>query len=135
MPVSFLMGMNETSNIEGFQWLNESFEKFHHGHPALANNQLVYIGKLWFLGGSSFYLLYFQLICAGLRDLDPMEKHFLKCRHITSFDIHDIDRRGIGEVMDMAMKVQVWFMYLKERCFIFNLINPDFGRPPSPPFI
>lgn len=75
MPLSFLMGLTEP--VPGFEWLDMD-------KPVLARDQLVYI---------------------GLRDLETSEKNFLRKHNIKSFDMHDIDSMGIGEVMKSAMKI------------------------------
>jgi arginase len=44
-----------------------------------------------------------RLVYIGLRDLDLGEKLILKQRGIKAFSMHEIDRYGIGKVVDMAM--------------------------------
>lgn len=39
----------------------------------------------------------------GLRDIDAGEKHILKSLGIKVFTMHDVDRHGIGKVVDMAL--------------------------------
>jgi arginase len=49
----------------------------------------------------------------GLRDCDPEEKRILKKHGIKAFSMHEVDRYGIGNVIDMAI----------------NHVNPDRSRP------
>lgn len=73
MPLSWLCGM--TSNkIEGFEWIDDK--------PALPKHRLVYI---------------------GLRDLDAGEKKLLKDHNIKAYSMHQVDRYGIGQVVQMAL--------------------------------
>lgn len=44
-----------------------------------------------------------HIVFVGLRDVDPPEKKILKKYNIKAFSMHDIDRHGIGKVMDMAL--------------------------------
>lgn len=74
MPVSFLTGLASDEKDKPFGWL-ESDQKI---SPA----KLVYI---------------------GLRDVDRGEKKILRENNIKAFSMHDIDRHGIGKVMDMAL--------------------------------
>lgn len=39
----------------------------------------------------------------GLRDIDAGEKHILKSLGIKVFTMHDVDRHGIGKIVDMAL--------------------------------
>jgi len=46
----------------------------------------------------------FSRICyIGLRDVDPGEKLILKKYNIRAYSMHEVDRYGIGKVMDMAL--------------------------------
>lgn len=74
MPVSFLTGLAKDEHPEIFGWLKEEH--------LLSTKKLVYI---------------------GLRDIDKGEKMILKEHGIKAFSMHDIDRHGIGKVMDMAL--------------------------------
>lgn len=74
MPVSFLTGLTSDEKEKPFGWL-EADQKI---SPA----KLVYI---------------------GLRDVDRGEKKILRENNIKAFSMHDIDRHGIGKVMDMAL--------------------------------
>lgn len=77
MPVAFLAGLTTApvENPEVFGWLGEE----HKINP----KKLVYI---------------------GLRDVDLPEKKILKANGIKAFSMHDVDRYGIGKVMDMALE-------------------------------
>lgn len=74
MPVSFLTGLATSSEKGVFDWLRSEH--------LLNLNKLVYI---------------------GLRDVDAGEKKILRDNKIKAFSMHDIDRYGIGKVMDMAL--------------------------------
>ncbi|KAK7941638.1 arginase [Apiospora aurea] len=74
MPVSFLTGLAKEDNPEYFGWLKEDH--------MLNLKKLVYI---------------------GLRDVDPGEKKILRENGIKAFSMFDIDRHGIGRVMEMAL--------------------------------
>ncbi|KAF2747047.1 arginase [Sporormia fimetaria CBS 119925] len=74
MPVAFLTGLAKDDNEETFGWLKP--------HHMLNLKKLVYI---------------------GLRDIDNGEKKILRENGVKVFTMHDIDRHGIGKVMDMAL--------------------------------
>lgn len=74
MPVAFLTGLAKDDADKPFGWIEESHK--------LNVNKLVYI---------------------GLRDVDRGEKKILRENNIKAFSMHDIDRHGIGKVMDMAL--------------------------------
>jgi arginase len=78
MPVAFLTGLAKESDKEMFGWLNDEFPD----EPPLSVRKLVYI---------------------GLRDVDVGEKRILREHNIKAFSMHDIDRHGIGRVMEMAL--------------------------------
>lgn len=44
-----------------------------------------------------------KLVYIALRDVDPPEKRILREHGIRAFSMHDIDRHGIGRVMEMAL--------------------------------
>ncbi|KAI4931079.1 hypothetical protein J4E86_011646 [Alternaria arbusti] len=44
-----------------------------------------------------------KLVYIGLRDIDKGEKAILKKHNIKAYSMHEIDRHGIGKVMDMAL--------------------------------
>ncbi|KAK3934963.1 arginase [Diplogelasinospora grovesii] len=74
MPVSFLTGLAKEDNEEFFGWLQPE--------NLISVKKLVYI---------------------GLRDVDIGEKQILRQHGIKAFSMHDIDRHGIGRVMEMAL--------------------------------
>lgn len=74
MPVAFLTGLAEEKREEIFGWLKSE--------QKLSLKKLVYI---------------------GLRDVDRTEKQILKEHGIKAFSMHDIDRDGIGRVMELAL--------------------------------
>lgn len=45
-----------------------------------------------------------KLVYIGLRDVDRGEKKILREHNIKAFSMHDIDRHGIGKVVDMALE-------------------------------
>jgi arginase len=45
-----------------------------------------------------------KLVYIGLRDVDAPEKKILRENGIKAFSMHDVDRYGIGKVMDMALE-------------------------------
>ena len=54
-----------------------------------------------------------RLVYIGLRDVDSGEKKILREHNIKAFSMHDVDRYGIGKVVDMAI----------------DHVNPDRDRP------
>ncbi|OQO11469.1 Arginase [Cryoendolithus antarcticus] len=74
MPVAFLTGLASESAENPFGWLKPEHR--------VSVKKLVYI---------------------GLRDIDRGEKRILREHGIKAFSMHDIDRHGIGKVMDMAL--------------------------------
>ncbi|KAL8369563.1 hypothetical protein RB595_000071 [Gaeumannomyces hyphopodioides] len=74
MPVSFLTGLTTEDKEEYFGWLGPEHR--------LSLSKLVYI---------------------GLRDVDAGEKKILRDNKIKAFSMFDIDRYGIGRVMEMAL--------------------------------
>ena len=44
-----------------------------------------------------------RLVYIGLRDVDEAEKRILKDNRIKAFSMHEIDKYGIGQVMEMAL--------------------------------
>jgi len=45
-----------------------------------------------------------NLVYIGLRDVDQGEKEILKKYNIKAFSMHEIDRYGIGQIMDMTLE-------------------------------
>ncbi|KFA70593.1 hypothetical protein S40285_04692 [Stachybotrys chlorohalonatus IBT 40285] len=74
MPVAFLTGLAKDDREEYFGWIKDDM--------LLSVRKLVYI---------------------GLRDVDPGEKRILRENGIKAFSMFDIDRYGIGRVMEMAL--------------------------------
>jgi len=74
MPVAFLTGLAKESKKDIFGWLKED--------NMVSLKKLVYI---------------------GLRDIDRGEKKILREHKIKAFSMHDIDKHGIGRVMEMAL--------------------------------
>ena len=77
MPVGLLMdGVAPSEPIPGFDWLHQHFRN------RLPPDSIVYV---------------------GLRDVDPAERELIRDLGISAFTMHDIDRYGIGNVMEMAI--------------------------------
>ncbi|PNS20735.1 Arginase [Sphaceloma murrayae] len=74
MPVAFLTGLATEKREDIFGWLKDEHR--------ISTKKLVYI---------------------GLRDVDQGEKKILRENNIKAFSMHDIDKHGIGKVMDMAL--------------------------------
>jgi len=74
MPVAFLTGLAKGDSEEYFGWLRDE--------NRISVTKLVYI---------------------GLRDVDAPEKRILRENGIRAFSMFDIDRYGIGRVMEMAL--------------------------------
>ena len=79
MPAAFLLGLPSTETVPEFSWLTD---KSTSSIPRLQANSIVFI---------------------GLRDVDPGEKKILKENGITAFSMHEVDKYGIGEVMNRAL--------------------------------
>jgi arginase len=54
-----------------------------------------------------------NLVYIGLRDVDAGEKKILRDNKIKAFSMHEVDRYGIGKVVEMAL----------------DHINPDRNKP------
>ncbi|KAK3671781.1 Arginase, catabolizes arginine to ornithine and urea [Recurvomyces mirabilis] len=74
MPVAFLTGLASEKADAPFGWIQD--------------NQRISLKKLVYI---------------GLRDVDRGEKQILREHGIKAFSMHDVDRHGIGKVMDMAL--------------------------------
>lgn len=61
----------------------------------------------------SVHLLPSRLAYIGLRDVDKGEKAILREYNIAAFSMHEVDRYGIGKVVDMAL----------------DRVNPDRSKP------
>ena len=44
-----------------------------------------------------------RIVYIGLRDVDAGEKRILRENHIKAFSMHEVDRYGIGRVVEMAL--------------------------------
>ncbi|CED82999.1 arginase [Phaffia rhodozyma] len=82
-PVSFLLGLKGAKDLAPF---SEWLS------PCLDAKSIVYI---------------------GLRDVDPAEKAILRENNIKAFSMHDVDKHGIGKVVEMALEA----------------VNPNGDRP------
>lgn len=80
MPVGLHMeGMDppiDSAQISGLEWLKD------HQVPRLPANSIVYV---------------------GLRDVDGDERRLIRSLGIQAYTMHEIDRYGIGKVMEMAL--------------------------------
>ncbi|MCJ1238032.1 Arginase, catabolizes arginine to ornithine and urea [Varicellaria rhodocarpa] len=74
MPVAWLTGLAKEEREDVFGWLGQK--------------ERIGLGKLVYI---------------GLRDVDRGEKRILKENNIRAFSMHDIDKYGIGKVMDLAL--------------------------------
>jgi len=54
-----------------------------------------------------------RLVYIGLRDVDTGEKNILRENNIKAFSMHEVDKYGIGRVLEMAL----------------DHVNPDRDRP------
>lgn len=45
-----------------------------------------------------------RIVYIGLRDVDPAEKKIIKENGIKAFSMHDVDKHGIGKIMEMAIE-------------------------------
>lgn len=92
MPLAFLTSLSGSSSLDG-----------NHG-----SDQLVPFSWL-----DSVHLLPSRLAYIGLRDVDKGEKTILREYNIAAFSMHEIDRYGIGKVVEMAL----------------DRVNPDRSKP------
>lgn len=74
MPAAFLTGLATSDRKDIFGWLEK--------------DQLIGVNKLVYI---------------GLRDVDRGEKIILRENNIRAFSMHDIDKHGIGRVVEMAL--------------------------------
>lgn len=82
MPIGLLLDPIQSSQIPGFGWLQDYC-------PPLDPRQIAYV---------------------GLRDVDAAERRIILDHNIAAFTMHEIDRYGIGQVMEMVLNV-----HLKDR--------------------
>lgn len=80
MPIGMLMkGIGfDPSAVPGFEWL---------GSPEMINTRL-----------SPDSIVYI-----GLRDVDPFERDMIRKLNIKAFTMYDVDKYGIGKVMEMTL--------------------------------
>jgi arginase len=79
MPVGLMLkGLTNPSAIPGFEWLGSPDMK----HVRLNPDSIVYV---------------------GLRDVDPKERLVLRQNKIKTFTMYDIDKFGIGGVMEQTL--------------------------------
>ena len=74
MPVSFLTGLAKEDREDVFGWIKPEH--------MLSTKKLVYI---------------------GLRDIDSGERKILRENGIKAFSMHEVDKYGIGRVVEMAL--------------------------------
>lgn len=96
------MGL-EGTDIPEYAWLK----------PCLKPNRLVYIGLRDVDAGSQDIVLAFELTLAELNSCRTGEKKILKENGIKAYSMHDVDKHGIGKVVEMAL----------------NTVNPDRTLP------
>jgi arginase len=92
MPLAFLTSLSGSNSLGG----NHS------------NDQLDPFSWL-----NSVHLLPSRLAYIGLRDVDSGEKAILREHNIAAFSMHEVDRYGIGKVVEMAL----------------DRVNPDRSKP------
>lgn len=93
MPLSFLMGLNDT-HIPEFAWIEPGPSSSQTSSTTTPSSQQTKPPPV--LSPS-------RIAYIGLRDVDPGEKALLKKHSITAFSMHDVDRYGIGKVVEMAL--------------------------------
>ncbi|MES1912825.1 MAG: hypothetical protein MHM6MM_005042 [Cercozoa sp. M6MM] len=82
MVLSFLTGLQDPREVPGFDWLFDYFAKDGEWVPPLSPKDLVYV---------------------GLRDLEYEEKVHILESGIRYYTMHDVDRFGIGGVMQRVV--------------------------------
>jgi arginase len=92
MPLAFLTSLSGSVSLGG----NHS------------NEQIVPFSWL-----DSVHLSPSRLVYIGLRDIDKGEKAILREHNIAAFSMHEVDRYGIGQVVEMAL----------------DRVNPDRSKP------
>lgn len=97
MPVSFLLGLNTHQEIQALQ------------NPAVAANPAEGVPFEWLVPKLDAS----RLVYIGLRDVDAGERKILKDNNIKCFSMHEVDRYGIGRVMELAL----------------DHVNPERNRP------
>lgn len=74
MPLAFLMHLCDPTSVPGYDWLKDV--------PRLDPRNVVYI---------------------GLRDIDETEKQLIRENNVRAYTMHDVDKYGIGKVMEMTL--------------------------------
>ena len=87
MPLSFLLGLNSTY-IPEFSWIEPDPSSYSETQPQ--KKPLLHPSKLVYI---------------GLRDVDSGEKKLLKQHGIKAFSMHEVDKYGIGRVVEMALDI------------------------------
>lgn len=97
MPVSFLTGIAEEKDETMFGWMSKYAPK--------TGDKLG--GKIEGggegTGAATGVLSTKKLVYIGLRDVDRGEKEILRKYGIKAFSMHDVDKWGIGRVMELAL--------------------------------
>jgi arginase len=104
MPVAFLTGLAKEADPAMFGWIgmDGSETKATNGHGAAETHGT---GAAGFGASAPFQtpLNPSKLVYIGLRDVDSGEKKILREHGIKAFSMHDIDKHGIGRVMESAL--------------------------------
>lgn len=87
LPVTSVLAKSSTGNIHGMPvsfllGIGSQVSEFSWVKPILKAERLVYI---------------------GLRDVDEGEKRILRENKIKAYSMHDVDKHGIGKVVEMAL--------------------------------
>lgn len=104
MPVSFLLGMVEDAHkLPSMEWFPQTpvLQPRYAPHPTLTLHSLVLPSlhhHLNFIHTSSCG--YRDIVYIGLRDLDAPEKEAIKRLKIKAYTMSDVDRLGIGRIME-----------------------------------
>ncbi|MFD0670632.1 arginase [Cohnella sp. GCM10027633] len=61
--------------------------------------------RLTRIGGEAAKIKPENVVLIGARSLDPGEKAYIKSRNITCFTMHDVDRRGMSQVIEEAIRI------------------------------
>ena len=61
--------------------------------------------RLTCIGGDGPKIKPENVVLIGGRQLDPGEKAYIKAKNITCFTMHDVDRRGMNQVMEEAIRI------------------------------
>lgn len=61
--------------------------------------------RLTRIGGEGPKIKPENIVLIGGRQLDPGEKAYIKANNITCFTMHDVDRRGMSQVMEEAIRI------------------------------